>query len=109
MKTLDRDVTVIDPREPEEALMGEFKHVRTIQDAEQAIAESVERRLISGKDVPLVRGFPFGPRGKNARLSRAGGYVAATLHSSIRALAGQHALDIERDHRAHNKGGSAGS
>jgi len=61
MKTLDRDVTVIDPREAEAAFRREFKDVRTLKDAERAAAEMVERRITSREDVPMVEDFPLAP------------------------------------------------
>ena len=61
MKSLDQDVTVIDPREAEAAFRREFKEVRTMQDAERAAAEMVERRLASREDVPMVEDFPLAP------------------------------------------------
>ena len=45
MKTLDQNVTVVDPREAEAAFRHEFKGVRSMQDAERAAAESLERTL----------------------------------------------------------------
>ena len=61
METLDRDVTVIEPREAEAAVRREFAGVRTLLDAERAAAEFVERRLKSREDVPLVEDFPLAP------------------------------------------------
>lgn len=61
LKTLDRDVTVIDPRVAEEALRREFEAVRTQQDAERVATESLNRRLESGQDDPLVEDFPLAP------------------------------------------------
>lgn len=57
MATLDQDVTVIDPREAEAALMQEFQGVRTPRDAERA-----SKRLIArSDDVPMVEDFPLAP------------------------------------------------
>ncbi len=61
LKTLDQNVTVIDPRGAEAAFMREFKGVRTVQDAERVAEESLERRLKSREDVPLVEDFPLAP------------------------------------------------
>jgi hypothetical protein len=61
MKTLDQDVTVIDPREAEAAFEREFKGVRTMQHAERVAAESLERRITSKEDVPMVEDFPLAP------------------------------------------------
>ena len=58
---LDRDVTVIDPRVAEQAFRREFEGVRTQQDAERVAAESLNRRLESGEDVPLVEDYPLAP------------------------------------------------
>jgi len=60
-ETLDHDVTVIEPREAEAAFRREFEGVRTLQDAERAAAEFLERRLRSKEDVPLVEDFPLAP------------------------------------------------
>jgi len=61
MKTLDQGVTVIDPRQAEAALERDFKGVRSMQDAERAAAERLDRRLASKADVPLVEDFPLAP------------------------------------------------
>jgi hypothetical protein len=61
MKTLDSDVTVVDPREAEAALDRTFEGVRTLAEAERVAAESLERRLESKEDVPLVEDFPLAP------------------------------------------------
>ncbi len=61
MATLDRDVTVIDPREAEAALRREVKGVRSPQNAERAAAEFLEKRLKSKEDVPMVEDFPLAP------------------------------------------------
>lgn len=61
MKTLDQDVTVIDPREAEAALSRDFKGVRTMEDAERAATASLQRKLASKKDVPMVEDFPLAP------------------------------------------------
>ena len=61
MATLDRDVTVIDPREAEAALKRELEGVRPGRDAARAAAEFVERRLESREDVPMVEDLPLAP------------------------------------------------
>jgi hypothetical protein len=61
MKTLDQNVTVIDPREAEAAFERDFKGVRTMQDAERVGAERLEQRLKSKEDVPMVEDFPLAP------------------------------------------------
>ncbi len=61
MATLDQDVTVIDPREAEAALRRDLEGVRSMEDAERAAAESLERRLKSKEDVPMVEDFPLAP------------------------------------------------
>lgn len=61
MATLDRDVTVIDPRVAEAALRRQFAGVRSMQDAERAAAERLEQRLKSKEDVPMVEDFPLAP------------------------------------------------
>jgi hypothetical protein len=61
MKTLDHNVTVIDPREAEAAFAQDLAGVRTMAGAEQIAAERVERRLQRKEDVPLVEDFPLAP------------------------------------------------
>ncbi|HEX9641449.1 MAG TPA: hypothetical protein VGB13_09055 [Candidatus Krumholzibacteria bacterium] len=61
MKNLDRDVTVIDPRDAEVEMEEDFKGVRSMEDAERAAAERLQKKLTSGKDVPLVEDFPLAP------------------------------------------------
>jgi hypothetical protein len=61
MKVLDRDVTVIDPRDAEAALSRDFKGVRTMEDAERSAKTSLQRKLASKKDVPMVEDFPLAP------------------------------------------------
>lgn len=61
MATLDQDVTVIDPRVAEAALERRLAGVRSTQDAERAFAESLEQRLKSKDDVPMVEDFPLAP------------------------------------------------
>jgi hypothetical protein len=69
MKTLDQDVTVIDPREAEAAFTRDFKGVRTMEDAERAVSESLQRKLWSKKDVPMVEDFPLAPEGETPQFS----------------------------------------
>lgn len=52
LKTLDQNVTVIDPREAEAAFIRQLKGVRTAQEAERAAEESLERRLKSKEEHP---------------------------------------------------------
>jgi hypothetical protein len=61
MKTLDQDVTVIDLRAADAAFERDFKGVRTMEDIERAAAASLQRRLASKKDVPMVEDFPLAP------------------------------------------------
>jgi hypothetical protein len=61
MQTLDRDVTVVDPRVTESVLRREFTAVRTFPEAQRALAESLKRRLESKEDVPMVEDFPLAP------------------------------------------------
>jgi hypothetical protein len=61
LKTLDRDVTVVDPREGEAAFAQEFKNVRTVRDFNRAAGEFMERKLASRDDVPMVEDFPLVP------------------------------------------------
>jgi hypothetical protein len=83
MKTLDQDVTVIDPREAEAAFTREFKNVRTKEDAERVAAESLERKLQSKEDVPLIEDFPLAPEEETPDF----GHLAFTLQLRlIRAM-----------------------
>jgi hypothetical protein len=61
MKTLDHNVTVIDPREAEAAFAQDFADARTMAATEQIAAERLERRLQRKEDVPLVEDFPLAP------------------------------------------------
>jgi hypothetical protein len=61
MKTLDQNVTVIDPRMAVAAFRREFKGVRTMQNAERVAGESLEKKLKSKEDVPTVEDFPLAP------------------------------------------------
>jgi len=61
MKTLDQNVTVIDPRGAEAAFTRDYKDVRTKEDFERIAAESLERRLKSKEDVPLIEDLPLAP------------------------------------------------
>ena len=108
-ETLDHDVTVIEPREAEAAFRREFEGVRTLQDAERAAAEFLERRLRSKEDVPLVEDFPLAPRRRDARVPRSDDQPATAPRARGRALAGQHAPDADRDHHADQRGERAGS
>lgn len=61
MATLDRDVTVIDPRVAEVAMQREFAGARSVQDWNRIAAESLERRLERKEDVPMVEDLPLAP------------------------------------------------
>jgi len=61
MATLDRDVTVIDPRAAEAHLIRDLAGVRSMEDAERAMAECMRREIESGEDVPAVEDFPLAP------------------------------------------------
>jgi hypothetical protein len=61
LATLDQDVTVIDPRVAEAAMKRELAGARSRQDAERALARSLEQRLESKEDVPMVEDFPLAP------------------------------------------------
>ena len=83
METLDRDVTVIEPREAEDAMRREFAGVRTPRDPERAAAEYVERMLKSKEDVPLVEDFPLVPEEETPEFRE----LAVTLQlRGVRAL-----------------------
>jgi hypothetical protein len=66
MKSLDQNVTVIDPRAAEAAFAHDFKHARTKEDVERVAASSLERRLKSKEDVPLVEDLPLAPEEETA-------------------------------------------
>jgi hypothetical protein len=61
MKTLDKDVAVIDPREAEEEFKHNFAGVRTVEDYNRAAHATMERKLKSREDVPMVEDFPLAP------------------------------------------------
>jgi hypothetical protein len=61
MQTLDQNVTVVDPRAAETEFTGEYKDAKTMEDFERVAAQSLERRLRSGEDVPLIEDFPLAP------------------------------------------------
>ncbi|MBM3790760.1 MAG: hypothetical protein FJW35_10500, partial [Acidobacteria bacterium] len=83
METLDRDITVIDPREAEAAVRREFAGVRKPQHAERTVAGYVERILESKRDVPLVEDFPLIPEEETPEFRE----LAVTLHlRGVRAL-----------------------
>jgi hypothetical protein len=66
MKILDQNVTVIDPRAAEAAFAHDFKHARTKEDVERVVASSLERRLKSKEDVPLVEDLALAPEEETA-------------------------------------------
>ena len=67
MKTLDQNVTVIDPRKAEEAFARDYAGVRTMEEAERVAAESLARRLERKEDVPPVEDFPLAPTRETLR------------------------------------------
>jgi hypothetical protein len=62
MKYLDRDVSVLDPRNAEAQMVDDFRGVSSREDAECIAAERIEKKLRSGEDVPLVEDFPHARR-----------------------------------------------
>ncbi len=83
MATLDRDVTVVDPREAETALTRKFAGIRTPPDFERAAAEHMQRVLESKEDVPLVEDFPLAPEEETPEFRE----LATTLQlRGVRAL-----------------------
>jgi hypothetical protein len=84
MKTLDQNVTVIDPREAEAAFDRDSKCVRTMVDAERVAAESLQQELASKKDVPLVEDFPLAPEEETPGF---GDLAAALGFRFVRAVA----------------------
>jgi hypothetical protein len=83
LKNLDRNVTVVDPRQAEEDFARSFEGVRTPQEAEAASRRSLDRRLASGKDVPPVEDFPLAPEEETPDFQ----HLAATVQFRlIRAL-----------------------
>jgi hypothetical protein len=83
MKTLDRDVAIIDPRVTEAAFTQEFKNARTMKNPERAIAEYVKRRLASGEDIPMVEDFPLAPEEETPEFQN---LATTLLFRSIRAF-----------------------
>ena len=61
IQSLDKDVTVIDPRVAEEAFARDFKDVRSPQDAERVIEERERRDIANKIDIPMVEDFPLSP------------------------------------------------
>lgn len=61
MRNLDRDVTVVDPRDAETEMVEDFKGIRSMEDLERVAANRMEKRLQEGEDVPLVEDFPLAP------------------------------------------------
>ncbi len=83
MGTLDRDVTVIDPRETEAALRRELAGIRSPREAKRSVAEYVEQVLKSKEDVPLVEDFPQHPEEETPEFHE----LAVTLQlRGVRAL-----------------------
>jgi len=108
-ETLDHDVTVIEPREAEAAFRREFEGVRTLQDAERAAAEFLERRLRSKEDVPLVEDFPLAPGEETPEFRDLTTSLQLRLVRAVEHWRGQHAPDADRDHHADQRGERAGS
>jgi hypothetical protein len=114
VKTLDQDVTVIDPRTAEAEFEKDFKGVRSMEEAERVAAKRLERSLRSGKDVPLVEDFPLAPEeetpdfqhlaaGLQFRLVRAFEHWRGNTHLTLTAII---VRTVEQDVRA--RGGNAG-
>jgi hypothetical protein len=61
MKTLDQNVTVVDPRRAEASFTRDFKDAHTMEDAERAATACLQRKLASNEDVPMVEDFPLAP------------------------------------------------
>ena len=57
-ETIDHDVTVIEPRGAESAFRREFEGVRTLQDAERAAAEFLERGSGARRTSPWSKTSP---------------------------------------------------
>jgi hypothetical protein len=68
-KLLDRNVTVVDARESEEAFKRDCKDVTTMEEAERMGSESLKRRLENKKDVPMVEDFPLAPEEESSDFS----------------------------------------
>jgi hypothetical protein len=83
MKTLDTNVTVIDPREAEAAFAREFRDVRTKEDFERVASKSLKRKLKSKEDVPMVEDIPLAPEEETSEF----GHLTMTLQLRlIRAM-----------------------
>lgn len=61
MKTLDRDVMVVDPRVAEAQRRADMRGVHGKEAFERKITEHDQRRMESDKDVPLVEDMPLYP------------------------------------------------
>jgi hypothetical protein len=61
LKTLDQNVTIVDPAKREARFAESFKGVKTLEDAERASTASLARRLKEKDDVPPVEDFPLCP------------------------------------------------
>ena len=61
VKTLDENVTVIDPRKAEANLRRECRELRKNLDPERAAAAFLRRKLVGREDVPMVEDFPLAP------------------------------------------------
>jgi hypothetical protein len=107
MKTLDRDVTVIDPRNAEAAMEEAFKGVRTLEDVERAAGKDLERKLKEGKDVPLVEDFPLAPEEETPdfqhlqmvltlRMMRASEHWRGNTHLTLTAMIVKHVEEMMR-------------
>lgn len=83
MATLDHDVTVIDPRVAEAALEHDLAGVQSLQDADRVLAESLEQRLKSKDDVPMVEDFPLAPEEETPELTH---LATALQFRFVRAL-----------------------
>lgn len=97
MKALDRDVTVIDPRDAEAQMEEDFKGVRSMEDVERVSARRLKEKLESGKDVPGVEDFPLAPEeetpdfqhlatGLGFRLVRAVEHWRGNTHLTLTAI-----------------------
>ncbi len=97
IKTLDREVTVIDPRAAEVEWEEDVKDVSSMEDYERASAKRLEKKLESGKDVPLVEDYPLAPEeetpdfqhlsmGLSFRLMRAVEHWRGNTHLTLTAI-----------------------
>ncbi len=69
MQTLDQNVTVVDAREAEAVFNQEIQSAATMEEVEHIATASLERRLKSNQDVPMVEDIPLAPEEETPELT----------------------------------------